>query len=254
MSAAPATADHEMSFRGIVLLCWLVFIVGFCHAEGLQVWPGNTQDKSALKNGARLFFRHCQACHDPSPSSREQLKALGFSAQQIREEMPGLDDENSRVAAATDSQVLKQAFGVSPPNLTVFMQAQSTDKTLRLDWVYTLLRSYYPDAKAASGWNNTLRPGFVMPNVLQGIPQARSDDLPISPGNKPVWKAPEDEFDKTVSDLVAYLVWMSGTEQKSGSGRPSSAVPNPGCFVLFFLGLLLLVVLALKREYWKDVH
>lgn len=241
-----------MSLRGLSLFC--VLVVGFCRAEGLQVWPGNTQDKSALRNGARLFYRHCQACHDPSSSSREQLKALGFSAQQIREEMPGLEDENSRVAATTDSQALKQAFGVPPPNLVVFMQAQSADKTLRHDWVYTLLHSYYPDEKAASGWNNTLRPGFVMPNVLQGLPRFHSDNVLPSPGNQPIWKASEDGFDKTVSDLVAYLVWMSGTEQKSGGVRSNSVVPNSGCFVLLFLGLLLLVVLALKREYWKDVH
>ena len=54
------------------------------------------------------------------------------------------------------------------------------------------------------------------------------------------------EFDKAVSDLVGFLVWMGEPQQEFRK--------TLGIGVLIFLALLFVVAYALKKEYWKDVH
>ena len=60
-------------------------------------------------------------------------------------------------------------------------------------------------------------------------------------------KADTSEYDKTVADLVNYLVYM---------GEPSqNKRETVGYVVLLFLILVLLPLsYLLKKEYWKDVH
>ena len=54
------------------------------------------------------------------------------------------------------------------------------------------------------------------------------------------------EYDRTVSDLVNYLVYM---------GEPAKSTRiQTGVLVLFFLALLFILAYALKKDYWKDIH
>ena len=54
------------------------------------------------------------------------------------------------------------------------------------------------------------------------------------------------EFDRTVRDLVTFMVWMGEPEQ--------IARKRLGVMVLMFLGLLIALTYFLKKEFWKDVH
>lgn len=55
-----------------------------------------------------------------------------------------------------------------------------------------------------------------------------------------------EEYDKTVSDLVNFLVYV---------GEPiRSYRESLGLYVLGFLLILLVLTIKLKKEYWKDVH
>jgi ubiquinol-cytochrome c reductase cytochrome c1 subunit len=54
------------------------------------------------------------------------------------------------------------------------------------------------------------------------------------------------EYDAYVADLVNYLAYMAEPAQ--------SQRKLWGILVLFFLAGFFLITLALKREYWKDVH
>ena len=50
----------------------------------------------------------------------------------------------------------------------------------------------------------------------------------------------------SVRDLVNFLVWM---------GEPAQAKRKQlGVFVLFVLGILIVLTYLLYKEYWKDVH
>jgi len=54
------------------------------------------------------------------------------------------------------------------------------------------------------------------------------------------------EYRGFVADLVNYLDYMA---------EPAKAERiNAGIVVLIYLGLLFVLVYALKRDYWKDVH
>ena len=115
------------------------------------------------------------------------------------------------------------------------------------------------DSTSKTGWNNTVFPNVAMPHALweyQGKQSlqvtTRMDDITgdkiearklvlDSPGSmKPV------EYDQYVADLVNYLAYMA--EPAQGSRKLW------GILVLFFLAAFFLIALALKREYWKDVH
>ena len=54
------------------------------------------------------------------------------------------------------------------------------------------------------------------------------------------------EYDKAVSDLVSFMVWMAEPQQEFRK--------TLGYIVLAFLALLFVVAYALKKEYWKDIH
>ena len=54
------------------------------------------------------------------------------------------------------------------------------------------------------------------------------------------------EYDKTVVDLVNYMNYMA---EPARLERRSI-----GFYALMLLGLLFILVFALKKSYWKDVH
>jgi len=54
------------------------------------------------------------------------------------------------------------------------------------------------------------------------------------------------DYDKAVSDLVGFLVWMGEPKQEYRQ--------TLGWIVLGFLSVLFLFAYALKKEYWKDIH
>ena len=54
------------------------------------------------------------------------------------------------------------------------------------------------------------------------------------------------EFDKDVSDLVSFMVWMAEPNQQFRK--------TLGVGVLAFLFVLFILAYALKKNYWKDIH
>ena len=56
----------------------------------------------------------------------------------------------------------------------------------------------------------------------------------------------EEEFDQTMSDLVAFLDYAAEPAQYSRLSL--------GKYVIFVLLVLLVILFKLKKEYWKDIH
>lgn len=73
---------------------------------------------------------------------------------------------------------------------------------------------------------------------VNGVVQVRKNACPA------LWN--KVGFDKQGGYLVAYPVWVSEPQQEFRE--------KVGLGVLFFLAVLLVVVYALKRAYWKGVH
>jgi ubiquinol-cytochrome c reductase cytochrome c1 subunit len=150
-----------------------------------------------------------------------------------------------RVAARSDEQ--KVWFGAAPPDLTVISRARASADGSGADWLYTYLRSFYRDEKRPTGWNNVVFDNVGMPHVLyelQGVQVLNHETHKLQlavPG-----KLTPVEYDKAVSDLVSFMVWMAEPNQEFRK--------TLGWGVLAFLLVLFVLAYALKKNYWKDIH
>lgn len=216
----------------------------------LDKWPGSVSDKASLQNGAKLFVNYCMNCHGASYMRYKNLLDLGLSEQQVKDNLMFTSDKIGglmAVAARADEQ--KLWFGATPPDLTIIARARGEAGApgAGADWLYTYLRSFYRDEKRPTGWNNVVFENVGMPNPLwelQGQYTLNHESHKLEqavPG-----KLSPAEYDKAISDLVGFMVWMGEPQQEFRK--------TLGLIVLAFLGLLFVVAYALKKEYWKDIH
>ena len=216
----------------------------------LDKWQGSVSDKAALQNGAKLFVNYCLNCHGASYMRYKNLVDLGLTEQQVKDNLMFTSDKiGGLMAVAARAEEQKQWFGATPPDLTIIARArgEAGNAGAGADWLYTYLRSFYRDEDRPTGWNNVVFENVGMPHVLYGLQGQQvlnheSHKLELAvPGQL----APA-EYDKAVSDLVSFMVWMGEPQQEFRR--------TLGIFVLAFLALLFVVSYALKKEYWKDIH
>ncbi len=216
----------------------------------LDKWPGSVADKAGLQNGAKLFVNYCLNCHSASYMRYKNLVDLGLTEQQVIDNLMFTSEKIGglmTVAARSDEQ--KLWFGATPPDLTIIARARGElgDVGAGADWLYTYLRSFYRDENRPTGWNNVVFENVGMPHILYGLQgqQVLNHETHKLELAVPGQMAPA-EFDKSVSDLVGFMVWMGEPQQEYRR--------KLGFFVLAFLGLLFVLAYSLKKEYWKDIH
>ena len=204
--------------------------------EGLTLSeaPIQRSNVDSIKRGAKFFAANCMSCHTMIYFRYDKL---GQEAGIAYEKMP--------------VNVKTWPNGVTPPDL-------SSEADVRgVDWIYTYLHSFYSDPTRPTGANNLLVPGTAMPNIVgpfQGeqvlvknytydlLGQVRWFDLVKL--TKQGMMTPE-QFDATIGDLVNFLAYAS---------EPYRAEQHKiGWWVLSFLVLLFVMMVMLKKEYWKDV-
>jgi ubiquinol-cytochrome c reductase cytochrome c1 subunit len=216
----------------------------------LDKWPGSVSDKAALQNGAKLFVNYCLNCHGASYMRYQNLKDLGLTEQQVKDNLMFASDKiGGLMAVAARSDEQKQWFGATPPDLTIIARARGElgNAGAGADWLYTYLRTFYQDNKRPTGWNNVAFEAVGMPHILwelQGtqVMNHETHKLELAvPG-----KMSPAEYDKAISDLVGFMVWMGEPQQEFRR--------KLGFGVLAFLFVLFLLAYALKKNYWKDIH
>ena len=241
--------------KRILALLLLVPAIGWGASAkvALDRAPINLHDRLSLQRGAQIFVNHCLNCHSAAAMRYGRLTDLGLTEAQIRDNLlaPG-DKVGDSMVAASDTAVMKAAFGVAPPDLSLAGRSRGPD------WLYTYMRSFYRDPAAKSGWNNTVFPNVAMPHVLweQQGEQALQVTERTDPNtgdvkrtqklvlDRPGRVAPA-AYDQQVADLVNYLTFMA---------EPAQAERKMwGILVLFFLAGFFILALLLKNEYWKDV-
>lgn len=216
----------------------------------LDKWPGSVSDKAALQNGAKIFVNYCLNCHGASYMRYKNLIDLGLTEQQVKDNLMFTSDKiGGLMAVAARAEEQKQWFGATPPDLTIIARArgEAGNAGAGADWLYTYLRSFYRDEDRPTGWNNVVFENVGMPHVLYGLQgqQVLNHETHKLELAVPGELAPA-EYDKAVSDLVSFMVWMGEPQQEFRR--------TLGIFVLAFLALLFVVSYALKKEYWKDIH
>ncbi|MBV1774491.1 cytochrome c1 [Burkholderiaceae bacterium DAT-1] len=242
--------------------------------------PIDRRDAESLQRGAQTFVNYCLSCHGANAMRFNRLTDLGLSEQQIKDNLMFTTDKvGSTMKVAMQAKDGKAWFGATPPDLSLIARSRGAD------WLYSYLRSFYRDESRPTGWNNGVFDKVGMPHVLwqmQGdtVLETVEGEHHEAAGNVVrSWSASEagadgkvqhvtkqivlekagthtrlvdgkadlSDYNRKVTDLVNYLVWMGEPAQVQreliGTG-----------VVLFLLFLLFPFVYFLKREYWKDIH
>lgn len=237
-------------------------LLGGAHASsgGGVAWdkaPVNTSDMASLQNGAKLFVNYCLNCHSAAFMRYNRLQDIGFTTEQIKDNLLFATDKvGETMKAAIDPKQAKEWFGANPPDLTVIARSRAGQGS-GADYLYTYLRTYYPDDTKATGWNNLAFPSVGMPHVLWELQGKRRPVFEVKEehGHEVhVFKGWEQltpgtmtplQYDQAVGDLVNYLQWMGEPAQNTRV--------RVGVWVLIFLLGLTVITWRLNAAFWKDV-
>ena len=244
------------------LIASMGFALGAHAAAGGIAWdkaPNKINDMVALQNGAKLFVNYCLNCHSASFMRFNRLKDIGLSEQEIKDNLLFTTEKvGDTMKAAIDPRQAKAWFGANPPDLTLVARSRSAvGKGSGADYLYTYMRTFYPDETKVTGWNNLAFPNVGMPHALWELQGQR----------KPIYSVVKEhghevqvfqrweqltpgtmtplEYDQAMGDLVGYLQWMAEPGQ--------SKRVRVGVWVLLFLGVLTFFTWRLNAAFWKDV-
>ena len=238
-------------------------IAGIAHAAGEGIaWdkaPNKTNDLVALQNGAKMFVNYCLNCHSAAFMRYNRLTDIGLTVQQIKDNLLFTTDRvGDTMMSAIDPKEAKLWFGANPPDLTLIARSRSAaGMGSGADYLYTYLRTYYPDPTKLTGWNNLAFPNVGMPHVLWELQGSRmpvyevktehGQEVQIFKGWQQLTPGTmtQAQYDSSIADLVNYLQWMAEPAQNSRK--------RVGVWVLLFLGLLTVVTWRLNAAYWKDI-
>jgi len=209
---------------------------GSYHLDNAKI---NLDDEQSLQRGARNFINYCLNCHSANYMRYNRLADIGLSDDVIKEDLLFTAEKTGELMDINmDSTEAKKWFGANPPNLTV--TARSRGK----DWIYSYLRTFYVDESRELGWNNLVYPNAAMPHVLwelQGVQNLEDNKLKLTKSGL----LSAEEYDQFVLDTTNYMVFMS---------EPAKLVRHKiGYYVIGFLLILLILVINLKKEFWKDI-
>ena len=235
------------------LLCLATPWLAVASSEGPVLDHANIQlgDKAAIKRGAKLFVSYCHNCHSAAFMRYNRIgQNLGMTDEEVAAELVLTGRKvGDTMEVVMDRDDAKRWLGTIPPDLSVVSRARG------VDWLYTYLRSFYRDDSRPWGVNNTLFKDVGMPHVLwelQGLQEpVMSDDghgRQVISGFKLVQpgKLSPEEYDAAVRDIVSFLAYL---------GEPSKLQRQAlGKWVLLYLVVFLVLVVLLKREYWKDIR
>ncbi|MCI0400019.1 MAG: cytochrome c1 [Gammaproteobacteria bacterium] len=245
----------------VVVLSWLLvsfpaLLYGATEEIQLQHTNIDLHDKASLKRGARIFVNYCLTCHSASYMRFNRVgRDLGLTDQEVKENLMFVGEKvGDTMEVAMRSEDAKEWFyGVAPPDLSVVARSRGPD------WLFTYFLSFYLDPSRPTGVNNLVFENVAMPHVLwdlQGWQKpkykmevyADGTEMQVierlelaTPGSQT-----EDEYRRTVRDLTHFLVYL---------GEPARLErERVGPWVLLFLGVFVVVVYLLNKEYWKDVE
>ena len=235
-----------------LMLLLLPLSVFASSSVGLQEADIDLSDNASLERGAKTFVTYCLGCHSAKHIRYKRI-AIDFGiadAEVLKEIAPVGAAIYDQMHSAMNGHDANKWFGTQPPDLSLIARSRGAD------WLYSYLKGFYVDKSKPLGVNNTVFEDVGMPNMLwqlQGLQTAvyaKTAEGEPKVIEKLVIEEPgtmsEEEFDKTVNDLVNFLVYVGEPVQLERE--------RIGKYVLFFLLMFLVIAYLLKKEYWKDIH
>ena len=268
----------------VVLLLSAWAATGWSAGGGLDLLTAKVdlEDTASLQRGGGIYVNYCLGCHSLSFMRYDRMgRDLGLTDEQVSENLLyAADKVTSPMNVAMREEAARKWFGVAPPDLSVISRARGPD------WLYSYLTTFYADSNPSRpfGVNNIVFEDVGMPHALvplQGLQTYVEGELPagaeevhtiglavdgddilvrkratmpdgghqsvvdrltvIEPG-----ELRPGEYRGAMRDLVNFLVY---------AGEPSRVERQAlGFWVIVFLVVLALILRALYKEYWKDVH
>src|SRR3569832_1029481 len=120
--------------------------------------PNSQNDLTSLQNGAKLFVNYCLNCHSAAFMRYNRLKDIGLSEEQIKDNLVFSGKVGDTMKAAIAPKQAKEWFGAVPPDLTLIARSRAGHGGAGADYLYTYMRTFYPDASRPTGWNYLLFP------------------------------------------------------------------------------------------------
>lgn len=236
----------------ITLILLLLPLSVFASAGvGLQEADIDLADKASLQRGAKTFVTYCLGCHSAKHMRYKRI-ALDFGMTDeavLKDIAPVGAAIYDQMHSAMNSHDANKWFGTQPPDLSLIARSRGAD------WLYSYLKGFYVDKSKPLGVNNVVFEEVGMPNMLWQLQGLQVPVYKTGAGEEKIIEklvieeegtmSPE-EFDKTVNDLVNFLVYVGEPVQLERE--------RMGKYVLFFLLMFLVIAYLLKKEYWKDVH
>jgi len=214
--------------KRLIIVSILMVLPMFSFASGgsidLKKSGYDIHNKDSLRKGFDIYMAKCASCHSARFMRFERI-AQDLEIDDMESKLPyGTKKLSATIPAAMTAEMGETAFGVAPPDLTLYTNYRSSD------WVYTYLVSFYQDSNSKTGFNNHLVPNVAMPWVLAGDQMTKT----------------EGEFRTDMRDLTNFMTYMAEPIRPFREGLLK--------YVMAFLSVLLVVVWLLNREYWKDIH
>ena len=170
-------ATHKLirNFAAVLLAAFLTPAFAAGGGYPLDRFPtAKLTDLPSLQRGAQLFTNYCMGCHSLGSMRYNRMRDLGLNDDQIKDNLIFPDAKvGDLMTIPMRTADAKQWLGANPPDLSVTARSRSSGEGSGSDWLFTFLRTFYPDASRPTGWNNALYPNVGMPHVLWDLQGAR---------------------------------------------------------------------------------
>jgi len=216
--------------------------------------PFGTYDKGQLQRGLQVYKEVCAACHSLNLVSYRNLAEIGLSFDEIKamaaeqEVQDGPDDEgemfmrparpSDRFVAPfpNDNAAKASNGGALPPDLSLMAKARKGGP----DYLFSLLIGFEEEAPEGKTILEGLSYNKVFPgNAIAMAPPLDEDSVEYADGTKAT-------LEQEARDVTAFLNWAAEPELEQRK--------NLGIKVLLFLLVLTMLLYALKRKIWQDLH
>ncbi len=249
--------------RPFILAAAIIAGAGNAQAAGEKIelpevdwsWQGifGSFDRAQLQRGLQVYTEVCASCHGLRLVAYRNLSALGYDEESIKayagnyEVEDGPNDEGemfTRPAIPSDRFVVPfpnenaaraANNGAYPPDLSLMTKARKGGP----NYLYAILVGYSDevpeDFQLADGMNYHK---YFAGRQIAMPPPLFEDGVEYADGT-------EASVDQMARDVTAFLAWAAEPELEERKGM--------GIRVLAFLGILYVMVVAVKRRVWADV-
>jgi cytochrome c1 len=207
---------------------------------------------ATLKRGFEVFHQICSNCHSLKRVAYRSLGAIGLTKEQIRklaaerQVQDGPDAQGKMfmrpgkpfdqyIPPFPNKEAAAAAFGAAPPDLSLM----AVEKVGGPDFIYSILNGFTPTPKGV-----TLPPGKFYNEYFPG--HAISMPPPLFAGAVTYSDGTKATVPQMAHDVATFLNWAA---------QPNlDARKDLGIKVLIFVAVLTVLMYALKRQIWKNIH